>query len=166
MQDGARANVRTQRGCDERTRSRSQRQVLSRLPSNGRVSSKIAAAFLLKFEVIFNVGHSNDKKHSHKNEKQAARNGQWAAACAHVKVEPVSVVLGGEMRATNAIDLACLKSACPESNENVYSLGLKQDESSRLRRIENLKCENALLMRMVEETRIEIVRLRDLLSAV
>lgn len=69
------------------------------------------------------------------------------------------------MRATNAIDLTCLKSACPDSHENVYSLGLKQDESSRLRRIENLKCENALLMRMVEETRIEIVRLRELLSA-
>lgn len=48
----------------------------------------------------------------------------------------------------------------------MYSLGLKQDESSRLRRIESLKGENALLMRMVEETRIEIVRLRELLSAV
>ncbi|QOZ69937.1 hypothetical protein [Bradyrhizobium arachidis] len=70
------------------------------------------------------------------------------------------------MRATNAIDLACLKSACSESNENVYSLGLKQDESSRLRRIENLKLENALLMRMVEETRIDIARLRELLSVV
>lgn len=70
------------------------------------------------------------------------------------------------MRAINAIDLACLKSAFPDSSENVYSLGLKQDESSRLRRIENLKRENALLMRMVEETRIEIVRLREQLSAV
>ena len=68
------------------------------------------------------------------------------------------------MRATNAMDLACLKSAPQESNENVYNLGLKQDESSRLRRIEDLKRENALLMRMVEETQLEVVRLRKLLS--
>ena len=79
--------------------------------------------------------------------------------------EPVFVVVGVEMRATNAIDLARLKSAPPRSNENVYSLGLKQDESSRLRRIKNLKHENALLMRMAEETQIEIARLRELLSA-
>ena len=69
------------------------------------------------------------------------------------------------MRATNAIELTCLESARPDSNENVYNLGLKQDESSRLRRIENLKRENALLMRMVEETQIELERLRELLSA-
>ncbi len=68
------------------------------------------------------------------------------------------------MRATNAIDLACLKSVPQDSNENVYNLGLKQDESSRLRRIEDLKRENALLMRMVEETKLEVVRLRKLLS--
>lgn len=75
------------------------------------------------------------------------------------------VVLGVEMRATNPIEPACLKSAPPDLNENVYSLGLKQDESNRLRRIENLKRENALLMRMVEETQIELERLRELLSA-
>jgi hypothetical protein len=80
------------------------------------------------------------------------------------EVEPLSFVLGVEMRATDAIDPACPKSAPQESNENVYSLGLKQDESSRLRRIENLKHENALLMRMVEETQIEVARLRKLLS--
>ena len=70
------------------------------------------------------------------------------------------------MRATKAIDLACPTSAPQDSNENVYSLGLKQDESSRLRRIESLKHENELLMRMVAETQIEVVRLRKLLSAV
>ncbi|TYL89344.1 hypothetical protein FXB40_36190 [Bradyrhizobium rifense] len=69
------------------------------------------------------------------------------------------------MRATNAFDLACLKSAQHDSNENVYNLGLKQDETSRLRRIEDLKRENALLMRMVEETQLEVVRLRKLLSS-
>jgi hypothetical protein len=75
------------------------------------------------------------------------------------------------MRATNAIDLARPTSAPQDSNEqdsneNVYSLGLKQDESSRLRRIESLKHENELLMRMVAETQIEVVRLRKLLSAI
>jgi hypothetical protein len=69
------------------------------------------------------------------------------------------------MRATNAMDLACPKSAPQESNENVYDLGLKQDETCRLRRIEDLKRENALLLRMVEETQLEVVRLRKLLSA-
>lgn len=69
------------------------------------------------------------------------------------------------MRATIAIDLARPESASQDSSENVYNLGLKQDESSRLRRIENLKHENALLMRMVEETQVEVVRLRKMLSA-
>lgn len=69
------------------------------------------------------------------------------------------------MRATIAIDLARPESAPQDSSENVYNLGLKQDESSRLRRIENLKHENALLMRMVEETQVEVVRLRKMLSA-
>lgn len=69
------------------------------------------------------------------------------------------------MRATIAIDLARPEPAPQDSSENVYNLGLKQDESSRLRRIENLKHENALLMRMVEETQVEVVRLRKMLSA-
>ncbi|QPF94541.1 hypothetical protein [Bradyrhizobium commune] len=81
-----------------------------------------------------------------------------------LEVEPVFVSWGVEMRATNAIDLTCPKSALQDSNENVYSLGLKQDENSLLRRIENLKHENVLLMRMVEETQVEVVRLRKLLS--
>ena len=69
------------------------------------------------------------------------------------------------MRATNPIELACLESALPGANANVYDLGLKKDESSRLRRIRDLEHENALLMRMVSETQIEIARLRDLLSS-
>lgn len=67
------------------------------------------------------------------------------------------------MRATNAMDLACLKSAPQDSNENVYDLGLKQDERSSLRRIEDLERENALLTLVFEETQREIVRLRKLL---
>lgn len=67
------------------------------------------------------------------------------------------------MRATNAMDLACLKSAPQDSNENVCDLGLKQDEGSSLRRIEDLKRENALLTLVFKETQREIVRLRRLL---
>ncbi|WP_426418693.1 hypothetical protein [Bradyrhizobium genosp. A] len=68
------------------------------------------------------------------------------------------------MRATNAMELACLKSAPQDSSENVYDLGLKQDERSGLRRIEDLKRENALLTLVFEETRLEVARLRKLLS--
>ena len=69
------------------------------------------------------------------------------------------------MGATNPFELACLESALPNSNANVYDLGLKHDESSRLRRIRDLEHENALLMRMVSETQIELARLRELLSS-
>ncbi len=69
------------------------------------------------------------------------------------------------MRATNPIEPVCPESALPKSKANVYDLGLKQDESSRLRRIRDLEHENALLMRMVSETQIEIARLRELLTS-
>lgn len=81
------------------------------------------------------------------------------------------------MRATNPIELVCPESAplTTQSNAkaeikvditaNVYDLGLKQDESSRLRRIRDLEHENALLMRMVSETQIEIAQLRELLTS-
>jgi hypothetical protein len=72
------------------------------------------------------------------------------------------------MRATNPIEPVSSQSALPKSKANVkandYDLGLKQDESSRLRRIRDLEHENALLMRMVSETQIEIAQLRDLLA--
>jgi len=68
------------------------------------------------------------------------------------------------MRATNARDLACLKSTRQEFNQDVYHLGLKQAERSRLRRIEDLKRENALLTLVFEETQQEVLRLRKLLS--
>ncbi|MCS3730571.1 hypothetical protein [Bradyrhizobium betae] len=77
------------------------------------------------------------------------------------------------MRATNPIEPVCPESALPASKAdvksdakaNVYDLGLKQDESNRLRRIRDLEHENALLMRMVSETQIEIARLRELLAS-
>ena len=69
------------------------------------------------------------------------------------------------MRAMNSTELECLESALPKANVNVYDLGLKQDESGRLRRIWHLEHENALLMRIVTETQIEIARLREILSS-
>jgi hypothetical protein len=47
----------------------------------------------------------------------------------------------------------------------VYDLGLKQDESSRLRRIQELEHEKALWIRMVSEIQIEIAHLRGLLAS-
>jgi hypothetical protein len=71
------------------------------------------------------------------------------------------------MRATNPIEPVCPESALPNTDvkANVYDLGLKQDESGRLRRIRDLEHENALLMRMVSETQIEIAQLRELLAS-
>jgi hypothetical protein len=81
------------------------------------------------------------------------------------------------MRATNPIEPVSSESALPKSKAkvetnvevkieaNVYDLGLKQDESSRLRRIRDLEHENALLMRMVSDTQIEIAQLRELLAS-
>jgi hypothetical protein len=69
------------------------------------------------------------------------------------------------MRATNPIEPVSSESVLPRSDANVYDLGLKQDESGRVRRIRDLEHENALLMRMVSETQIEIARLRELLTS-
>lgn len=69
------------------------------------------------------------------------------------------------MRATHSLEQICSESALNKTNAKIYDLGLRQDESSRLRRIKNLEHENALLMRMVSETQIEIARLRDLLES-
>lgn len=69
------------------------------------------------------------------------------------------------MRETNPIKLASLKSAPPNASANVYDIGLKEDERIRLRRVRALKDENALLIRLVSETQMEIARLRDLLSS-
>jgi len=65
------------------------------------------------------------------------------------------------MRVPNPTESACLKPAFVEAYENVYDLGLKQDATSRQRRIRDLEHENTLLMRMVLETQIEIARLRE-----
>ncbi|TCU76709.1 hypothetical protein EDE08_102247 [Bradyrhizobium sp. R2.2-H] len=69
------------------------------------------------------------------------------------------------MRATHPIEQVCPESALKKANAKVFDLGFRQDESGRLRRIKDLKHENALLIRMVSETQIEIARLRDLLES-
>lgn len=68
------------------------------------------------------------------------------------------------MRASNTNELVRLDSAVPTARANVYDLGERQEESVRLRRIGVLEHENALLMRMVSETHVELTRLRQLLA--
>jgi hypothetical protein len=72
--------------------------------------------------------------------------------------------LGASMRANNRFELVFPESALPKASANVYDFGTRQTDSSRLQRIKALEHENALLMRMVSEVRIEIVRLRQLLT--
>jgi hypothetical protein len=48
------------------------RSLLAPSPRNDRFSSNITIAFHRKSEIIFNIGHSNDKKHSYKTGKQAS----------------------------------------------------------------------------------------------
>jgi hypothetical protein len=68
------------------------------------------------------------------------------------------------MRANNWVGLVCPECALPESAD-VYDFGVRQTESSQLRRIKALERENALLMHIASETGIEIARLRNLLTA-
>ncbi|MCP3445155.1 hypothetical protein [Bradyrhizobium sp. CCGUVB14] len=125
--------------------------------------SNITIAFLRKSEIVFSIGHSNDKKHSYNDGKYASL-GSGLLSSRALDVLSVCFCSGVDMRATNATDLARLESAAQDPNENVYDLGLKQDERSRLRRIEDLKRENALLTLVFEQTQLEVERLRELLS--
>ena len=72
--------------------------------------------------------------------------------------------MGAEMRASNRNELLCLESAQSKLSANVYDLGERQEEGGRLRRIKVLERENALLMRMMSETQIDIARLSKLLT--
>ncbi len=117
---------------------------------------------------MFKIGHSNDKKHTYKDGSCVVSKGSGllSVRTQEFSLFCVFLLLGVVMRATNPIEPACLESALlkANANANVYDLGLKQDEGSRLRRVRDLEHENALLMRMVSETQVEIARLRELLS--
>jgi hypothetical protein len=67
------------------------------------------------------------------------------------------------MRTNNRFELVFPEAAAPKANANVYDLGARQADSGRLR-IKALEHENALLLRMVSDVRIEIARLRKLLT--
>lgn len=69
------------------------------------------------------------------------------------------------MRPNKCVKLSYLEPAVPKTGVKVYDLAVRQTESRRQRRIRALEHENALLMRVLSETRTEIVRLRKFLAA-
>lgn len=68
------------------------------------------------------------------------------------------------MRSRDLVDLICVESDRSRTSATVYDLSERQDTNSRLRRINILKHENALLSRMIAETRVELARLQKLLE--
>jgi hypothetical protein len=72
---------------------------------------------------------------------------------------------GGVMRSNQRVELACRKATAPKASAKVYDFHMRQTESRRHRRMRALEQENALLARVLSETRDEIVRLRKMLSA-
>ena len=69
------------------------------------------------------------------------------------------------MRPNQRGELAYREAASPKAGAKVYDLDMRQTESRRLRRMRALEQENALLARVLSETRNEMVRLRKVLSA-
>lgn len=72
---------------------------------------------------------------------------------------------GGVMRPNQHVELAYRKAAAPKASAKVYDIHMRQTESRRHHRIRALEQENALLARVLSETKNEIVRLRKVLSA-
>jgi hypothetical protein len=71
---------------------------------------------------------------------------------------------GGLMRPNQPVELACREAAAPKASAKVYDFYLRETETRRRRRMRTLEQENALLARVLSETRDEIVRLRKVLS--
>jgi hypothetical protein len=69
------------------------------------------------------------------------------------------------MRPDKCVGLECPESAAPKASAKVYDFAVRRTESRRQRRIRALEHENALLTRVVSETRTEILRLREFLAA-
>jgi hypothetical protein len=69
------------------------------------------------------------------------------------------------MRPNQRVESACRQAAAPKAGAKVYDFHMRQTESRRHRRMRALEQENALLARVLSETRNEIVRLREVLSA-
>ena len=78
--------------------------------------------------------------------------------------KPCAVLGGFKMRANHWVDPVYPETTLSNSSANVYDFGARQTESNRLRQIEVLEHENALLRRKVSEVRIEIMRLRKALA--
>src|SRR5262245_12034798 len=73
--------------------------------------------------------------------------------------------LGGPMYSRKCVKLRYSATAAPSASAKVYDFGVRQTESSRQQRIWILQQENAMLTRVLSETRTEVVRLRNLLTA-
>jgi hypothetical protein len=69
------------------------------------------------------------------------------------------------MRPNQRGESARREAAAPKASAKVYDLDMRQTESHRHRRMRDLEQENALLARVLSETRNEMVRLRKVLSA-
>lgn len=69
------------------------------------------------------------------------------------------------MRTSDLLGPRCVKSDRSRTSATVYDLSERQDMNGRMRRIAILKHENALLFRVIAETRLEIARLRKLLAS-
>lgn len=69
------------------------------------------------------------------------------------------------MRTSDLLGPICVKSDRSRTSATVYDLSERQDLNGHIRRIKTLKHENALLSRMIAETRLEIVRLQKELES-
>jgi hypothetical protein len=69
------------------------------------------------------------------------------------------------MRPNQHVELAYREAAAPKASAEVFDFHMRQTESRRHRHMRALEQENALLARVLSETRKEIVRLRKVLSA-
>jgi hypothetical protein len=69
------------------------------------------------------------------------------------------------MRPNKRVGLVKFESAVSQTTANVYDFPLRQTESHRRRRVKALEHENGLLMRVLSETRTEILRLQEFLAA-
>ena len=69
------------------------------------------------------------------------------------------------MRTSDLFGPLCVKSDRSRTSATVYDLSERQDMNGHIRRINTLKHENALLSRIIAETRLEIARLRKELES-
>jgi hypothetical protein len=70
-----------------------------------------------------------------------------------------------KMSPNKRVELIYRDSTAPKTSAKVYDFGVRKTENIRGSRIRVLEHENALLTRVVSDTRTEILRLRKLLPS-